>query len=175
MQCQTENNSCQASKQQLFHRDVRPGSAQPTPRNQAEDHRPQCRDKTQCEVTALVVNKRMLARKEIQEPLVETVSEIVVLVPMRSESRIVVLRVPLRRNADAWPVEIPRRCRIHGPKQPISHKNDREHDPDPLQRLHFKGKISKQKQERIAEADLREGILKSEIRNGMVHRAKEHA
>src|SRR5207245_8479417 len=40
---------------------------------------------------------------------------------------------------------------------------------------HFRRKISQQKQERIAEADLRERIFESEIGHAVIHRAEENA
>src|SRR5204862_548996 len=68
-----------------------PGSSgarftQPAPGDQAKDHGPQGGNETQREVAAFVVRKGMFAREQVQEPLVEAVSEIVVFVPVRGES-----------------------------------------------------------------------------------------
>src|SRR5207248_3011027 len=62
------------------------GFAQPAPCDQAEDHGAKRGNETQREVAAVVVHEGMLAREEVQEPLVEAVAEIVVFVPVRGES-----------------------------------------------------------------------------------------
>src|SRR5437867_367485 len=137
MQRQSQRNPRHAGNQQLFHRNVRPGVSQPAPCDQAQDHRAQRRNETQREVSTGVVHEGIFAREQVQEPLVEAVAEIVVLVPVRRESREVVLRVPRRGNAYALPIEIRGRRRIQGPRQPVSEENQGERPPYPLERFHL--------------------------------------
>src|SRR6266568_576326 len=137
MQRQSKRNPRNAGNQQLLHRDLGPGFPQPAPGDQAQDHCAQRRNETQCEVSTRVVHEAIFAREQVQEPLVEAVSEIVVLVPVRSESREVVLRVPRRGDAYVLPIGIRGRRGIQGPRQPVSEENQGERPPYPLERFHF--------------------------------------
>src|SRR2546429_1807610 len=59
-----------------------------------------------------VLFRSLVSREQVQEPLVEAVSKIVVLVPMRGETSEIMVSVPLWRNTHAPPVKIPWRRRI---------------------------------------------------------------
>src|SRR5204862_8193140 len=89
--------------------------AKPDSRNQAQDHRAQRGNETQREVSTGVVFETIFTREQVQEPLVEAVSKIVVLVPVRGETREIMLSVPLWRNTHVRPVKIRWRRGIQRP------------------------------------------------------------
>src|SRR5438067_3943770 len=53
----------------FFH--ARAGALEPTPRDQAENHRSQGRNKAERRIAAAIKDERALAREQVEEPLVE--------------------------------------------------------------------------------------------------------
>ena len=77
--------------------------AQPAAGDQSQDHGAERRNEAQRQISAAVGDEWLDARKQIQEPLVERVPEIGVLVPVRGEAGVVML--PVRRHAHGLLVE----------------------------------------------------------------------
>ena len=143
------------------------GGAQPAAGDQAEDHRAERRDEAQCEIAAAIRDERLRAREQVEEPDVERVSEIVVLVPVRRESAVVMR--PVRGHAHRLIVVRDDR-RVERPRQPIADQDDGERGP-----LHARRSQSEQEEERIAEADLRQRVFEGEVRLPASDRAQEDA
>ena len=61
-------------------------SHKPLSGEQAKDHGAQSGDETQSEIAALVEDERVFARKQVQEPQIEGLAEIAVLVPVGAEA-----------------------------------------------------------------------------------------
>src|SRR5581483_8829885 len=89
--------------EQFLHRDFRGGLAQPASGDETEDHGAQRRDEAEREIAAAVKNERPYTREEVQEPLVERVAQIGVLVPVRHETGVIVS--PVGRDAYGLVIE----------------------------------------------------------------------
>src|SRR5438445_1936935 len=118
MQQRSCSDSYNSRQQQLSKRNLRRLRAQPSPRNQSQNHRAQRRNKTQSQISTLVEYKRLHSWKNIQEPLVESISEIRILVPMSHQSAVVMR--PICRHAHRLPIESRPRGGIKRPSQPIA-------------------------------------------------------
>ena len=86
-----------------LHRDRAALARGATAGDQAQDHGAERGNEAERQIAAAVKHERLDAREEIQEPLVEGVAQVGVLIPMRGEARVVVR--PIRRNADGLVVE----------------------------------------------------------------------
>ena len=96
MQREPESDAQCARDQESLHRKLGPRLAKPHAGDQTQDHRGQRGDEAKCQVTTRVVFKSAFARKQVQKPLVEVISKVEILVPVRRESGEIVLRIPLR-------------------------------------------------------------------------------
>ena len=100
VQQQSGGHADDACEQQPLEGDLRRGLPQPAPRHEAENHRPERGDEAEGKVSAVVRDKRTLAREQVQKPLVEGITEVVVLVPVCQETGVIVPEVP--GGADAY-------------------------------------------------------------------------
>jgi len=138
---------------------------------------PSVGNKTQREVSARVVIRSDFSRgKQIQEPLVEAISKIVVLVPVRGEPREVVLCIPRRRNAKRVANQNSRVPPDTLPTKPNIQQELRPAQPMPTSPVpHPMNKIRAGTRTGIRTRFADKRIFKREIRHGMVHRAKKYA
>src|SRR5439155_13314591 len=141
---------------------------QPAPCHEAENHRPERGDEAERKVSAVVRDKRTLAREQVQKPLVEGITEVVVLVPVRQETGVIVPEMPGGADAYRSPVETGSGKGIEGPGQPVARQNCGQCPPSPAWRTE-----TQHEQERVAEPDLAERVFKREVGLGPVHRAQE--
>ena len=71
---------------------------------QAQDHGAQRGDEAQGKVAALVEHERVFAGKQVQEPHVEGLAKVAVLVPVRAKAGVQVM--PIGGDADRGVVEV---------------------------------------------------------------------
>ena len=116
--------------------EVRGRVAQPGAGDQAEYHRPQCRDETERGVTAVVEQKRLLAREEVEEPAVERPGQVRVHVPVGGEAGEVVRRRPIGGDADRLVIEVRPRQRVEDEGGPVAHEQHGQRDPPQPPRPH---------------------------------------
>src|SRR5262249_1693945 len=145
MQQQTRRDSDRPSAEKLAERNTRRGVTQPTARGKSEDHRAESRYEAEGQVSAAVEYKGLSPREEVEEPLIECVAEVGVLVPVCREAGVVVC--PVRRHADCLKVEVRPRHGIQRPCQPVTEENYAESNPLPARRLE-----SEQEKKRIAKS-----------------------
>ena len=96
---------------------------EPAAGDEAENHGGEGGYKTECRVTAAVVEERFFAREQIEEPSIERPGEIGVLVPMRGES--LQMMRPVRRHARGHPIKFDR-AGVQGERGPIAKHDDDE-------------------------------------------------
>ena len=116
----------------------------------------ECRNKTQRGPPSLIEDKGLLSRKKVQEPNIKRPCKIGILVPVREKSAVVVR--PIWRNPDPGIVKLGTRRWIQGKRRPKA-------DQDQHQR-HYLGsrtRESQQKQEYVAQSDLRQCVFKCEV------------
>ena len=77
---------------------------------------------------------------------------------------------PIRRHADLRVIKVRPRHRIQRPRQPVADENHRQRRP-----LHSCAAQTKQEQQRIAQADLRQRVFEGPVRLRLAHRAQEDA
>ena len=143
------------------------GGDEPSSGDKTEQHGTQCGDEAEGEIAAGVVEEGRGSGKEIQEPEIEGLAEVYVLVPVCGESMQKV-RVPLRGNADLGVVEADGRQGIEGPRQPVAEEDGTEGDPLPS-----RFREGEQEGEGVAEPDLGEGVFKGEVGEGLPDGSKE--
>ena len=116
----------------------------------------ECRNKTQGGPAALIEDKGLLSRKEVQEPNIKRPCKIGILVPVREESSVVVR--PILWNPDPGVVEL-------GTWRWIQRERRPKADQDQHQRHHLRShtRESQQKQEDVTQSDLRECVFKCEV------------
>ena len=151
------------AKRNLWRRLEEPSAADHT-----QQHGSQRGDEAQRQVASVVIAERAGARKQIQEPDIESLAKIRVLVPVRGEPGVEVL-VPVRRHAHRGPVKSRPRRRIQRPSQPIAEENGAGCDPLPA-----RPRKREQKSERVAEPDLRQRVFKRKVSNGPAVRAQKN-
>src|SRR3954467_2753866 len=78
---------------------LRRGCGEPLASEEAEQHGSQGRNEAESEIASAVEAERRSSREEIEEPEVEGLAEVHVLVPVSGES-VQKMRVPLLRNTD---------------------------------------------------------------------------
>src|SRR5207237_909411 len=122
---------------------------------EAEDHGDESRNEAERLVSATVMRERLLAREEIQKPLVEVSGEIRVLVPVRGDS---VQVLPVRIDAYGPVVESCGRQRVEQEGQPVDHQERAGRDG-----LDSRSTTGQEEQEEIAQPDLRQRILEREV------------
>ena len=140
--------------------------AQPAAGDQPQDHRAQRGDEAQRRVAAAVGDKRRLARQQVEEPHVEGLPEVAVLVPVRRQPAVVMR--PVRRHADRLIVESRPGHGIQRPGEPVAGEHDPQGGPLRPDRAE-----PEQEQERVAQADLGQRVLEGEVGLPAVHRAQE--
>src|ERR1700678_3491928 len=79
-------------------------SLKPLSCKQAQDHGAKRGDKTQGKVAALVEHERVFARKQIQEPQIEGLAKVAVLIPVGAKPGVEVM--PIGGHADCGVVEV---------------------------------------------------------------------
>ena len=115
---QTRGNSPYAGKQKFLEWDLRSNTTQPPAGDQTQNHGAERGNKTQGEVATIIGHEGRSAREQIQEPLVESIAEIGVLVPVGKESGKIV--GPISRNAYRLLVEGGIRNGVQSPFQSVS-------------------------------------------------------
>ena len=98
----------------------RAAALQHTAREQPEDHRRERGNEVQRQIAAAVVDKRPLARKQVEEPLVDPGGEVRVLVPVRREAGDVVR--PVGADANGRRIESRQRAGDRARTQPSSRR-----------------------------------------------------
>ncbi len=122
-----EADSDRAGNEKPLHWDGRRRSAKPASGDQAQNHRAQSRNEAEGQITALVVDKRLRSWKQVEKPLIESMSQVAVLVPMRGEAAEVV--TPVRGHADCRVIEIAPGAGYKRPSQPVAEQNQRPRLP----------------------------------------------
>src|SRR5271163_2175012 len=143
-------------------------SLEPLPCKQAQDHGAQRGDKAQGKVAAVVEHEWVFARKEVQEPHIEGLPKVAVLIPVGAKPGVEVM--PIGGHANRGVVEIRAGSRIERPGQPISKKEGAERNP-----LVAGWPEGQQEEKGIAQADLRQRVFKSEVCLAAVERTKKDA
>lgn len=141
-------------------------------RQQAEDHRAQRREEAERRVPAAVEFKRPLAREQVQEPPVERPGRIAVQVPVRLKSRAHLLRgsgLPAGRRPHRPVVKPVRRQRVHRKRHPVA-----GHDHRKSRHLSGRTQPRHQKQQRIPQPDLSQGVLKRPVGHPAAGRTQPH-
>src|SRR6266568_2915151 len=135
------------SNQEAPDRDLWGSRAKPFSRLEAKEHSSEGGDEAERQIAAVIEHKPRSARKEIQEPDIECLTEVAVLVPVGGKAGEVVM--PIQRNSDCSIVEAWARRWIERPCEPIRDKNSRQCAPPP-----FGPAAREQESERVAKTDL---------------------
>ncbi len=143
-------------------------SHEPLPGEEAQDHGAQRGDEAQRQVAALVEHERVLAREQVQEPNIEGLAEVAVLVPVGAKAGVKMM--PIRGDSNRGVVEVRAGQRIERPGQPVSKKDGAQRDPLLARRAE-----GQQKQEGVPQADLGERVFKGEVGLAAVEGAEEDA
>ena len=133
----------------------RPLAPQDTAGDQPQDHRRQGGNEAERRVAAAVVPERLGTGEQVEEPDVERPGRVAVLVPVGREAAHQMR--PVRRNADSRVIEIGTH-RIGREEGPVAYNESNERQP-----LHANRPHAQQEEERVAQADLREGVFEREV------------
>src|ERR1035438_396981 len=128
-------------------------SAHPLAGREPQDHGAEGWNKAERQISAIVFDERLDAREEVEEPDVESVAEVVALIPVRQKSA--------EDAGNGW---------IERPSQPVTEENHAECGPLPLWRT-----PGEQEKEWITEADLRQRVLEGEVGLRRIERAQKDA
>ena len=111
-----------------------PGSivAEPLPGAQPKQHGAEGGNEAERQIAAAIVDETRGAREQIEEPNVEGLAEVAVLVPMRGEAGEVVM--PVRRHSYCGIVEVRAGSRVERPREPVADKERGQRGPLPLGR-----------------------------------------
>ena len=85
MEQQTGGNTDRTGDQKAAHRNARLERTKPTAGNQPQDHSSESWGEAQRQIAAPVVSPWLASWEQIQEPLIESCTEIAVLVPVGSK------------------------------------------------------------------------------------------
>src|ERR1039457_5669309 len=133
------------------------GRAKPFAGAEAKENGAHRGDKAEGEIAAFVVEEAGRARQNVEEPDVECLAKVAVLVPVGGEPCEVM--VPVRWNSYGSVIETGPRSRIERPCQPIAEEEGAERGPLPTWTA-----MSKQEGERVSQADLGERVFKGKVR-----------
>src|SRR5207302_825306 len=86
------------------------------------------RKQAQRQISTIIGDKRLGSRKQIEEPLIECIPEIAVLVPVRGEARVLMI-LPGLRHADRLIIESGTRRGIQRPSQPVAGEDRAQGNP----------------------------------------------
>lgn len=140
---------------------------EPSTGDEAKDHGAEGGDEAEGEVSATVVDKRRGAGKEVEEPEVEGLAEVGVLVPVGGEA-VEEMAVPVEWDADSGVVEADGWKRIERPCEPVAEEDGGERGPLPAW-----PDEGEKEGEGVAEADLGEGVFQGDVDGGPVNAAKQ--
>src|SRR5271156_2307476 len=90
-------------------------SLKPLSCKQAQDHGAKRGDKAQGKITALVEHEWVFARKQVQEPQIEGLAKVAVLIPVGAKPGVKVM--PIGGHADRSVVEVRAGSRVERPGQ----------------------------------------------------------
>ena len=142
-------------------------SAQPSAHQQTANHRAQGGNETQRQVATPVVEKRLGPREPIEEPHIEVMGRVGVLVPMGGESAQAVLLHPIGRDTDGGGIELRTGQRCHGEPCPVADENGQQ-----CNHLSPHTPPGQKPQEGVAQTNLGERVLEGEVRLGRMRRAQ---